>query len=336
MLTSQARETLANVEAVIIDEIHAMAGTKRGAHLMFSLERLEELTEQSPQRIALSATQRPLDEIARFLGGNEVGVDGTVSPRPVTVVDAGARKELQIEVVVPIEDMANLGQRIEPGPDASPAASPNARRSIWPSMHPRLLELIEEHRSTWSSPMPDACRSVSPLRLNELAIEKASGEFDGSVAPRLPSAPATNRSVGALPRVKSGEGSPRLAVEDAPTSDRGRAQTGRPEGARRHVVAGTRHRHGCGRPCGAGASPGSVASGMQRIGRAGHQVGQPSVGKIFPKHRADLLEAAVVVDRMHQGLIEETYFPRNPLDVLAQQLVAMWRWTTGSSLISRT
>ncbi|NDH76962.1 MAG: DEAD/DEAH box helicase, partial [Actinobacteria bacterium] len=141
MLTSQARETLANVEAVIIDEIHAMAGTKRGAHLMFSLERLEELTEQSPQRIALSATQRPLDEIARFLGGNEVGVDGTVSPRPVTVVDAGARKELQIEVVVPIEDMANLGQRIEPGPNASPAASPNARRSIWPSMSRRTFGL---------------------------------------------------------------------------------------------------------------------------------------------------------------------------------------------------
>ena len=324
MLTSQARETLANVEAVIIDEIHAMAGTKRGAHLMFSLERLEELAEQSPQRIALSATQRPLDEIARFLGGNEVGVDGTVSPRPVTVVDAGARKELQIEVVVPIEDMANLGQRIEPGPDASPAASPNARRSIWPSMHPRLLELIEEHRSTLVFSNARRLSERLATRLNELAIEKASGEFDGSVAPP-PALGAGDEQIGrgaaeGEELVKAHHGSlsreRRLQIEDelkrgdlkglVATSS---LELGIDMGAVDLVVQV--------------ASPGSVASGMQRIGRAGHQVGQPSVGKIFPKHRADLLEAAVVVDRMHQGLIEETYFPRNPLDVLAQQLVAM-------------
>ena len=324
MLTSQARETLANVEAVIIDEIHAMAGTKRGAHLMFSLERLEELAEQSPQRIALSATQRPLDEIARFLGGNEVGVDGTVSPRPVTVVDAGARKELQIEVVVPIEDMANLGQRIEPRPrciSGGLAQRPPFDLAVDASTAPRADR---------GAPLDTCVLQRPPLvgaaatRLNELAIEKASGEFDGSVAPP-PALGAGDEQIGrgaaeGEELVKAHHGSlsreRRLQIEDelkrgdlkglVATSS---LELGIDMGAVDLVVQV--------------ASPGSVASGMQRIGRAGHQVGQPSVGKIFPKHRADLLEAAVVVDRMHQGLIEETYFPRNPLDVLAQQLVAM-------------
>jgi ATP-dependent Lhr-like helicase len=179
MLTSRARETLANVEAVIIDEIHAMAGTKRGAHLMVSLERLADRTEHPPQRIALSATQRPLDEIARFLGGNDVSADGTVTPRPVTVVDTGARKELQIEVVVPIEDMANLGERVELSPDAPATASPNTRRSIWPSMHPRLLELIENHRSTLVFSNARRLSERLATRLNELSIDKqaASGEL---------------------------------------------------------------------------------------------------------------------------------------------------------------
>ena len=286
MLTSQARETLANVEAVIIDEIHAMAGTKRGAHLMFSLERLEELTEQSPQRIALSATQRPLDEIARFLGGNEVGVDGTVSPRPVTVVDAGARKELQIEVVVPIEDMANLGQRIEPGPDASPAASPNARRSIWPSMHPRLLELIEEHRSTLGvlqrPPLVGAARDPPQRTCDRKGIGRVRRLGCATACPRRRR--RTDRS-GRCGGRGAGEGSPRLAVEGASTPDRGRTQTGRPEGARRHVVAGTRHRHGCGRPCGAGC-----VARLGGVGHATHRSGRSSSRSA--ERRQDLPEAS--------------------------------------------
>ena len=342
MLTSKARETLANVEAVIIDEIHAMAGTKRGAHLMFSLERLEEVAERSPQRIALSATQRPLDEIARFLGGNETSSsgDGTATPRPVTVVDAGARKELQIEVIVPIEDMADLGQRVELSPDAPATASPNRRRSIWPSMHPRLLELIEEHRSTLVFSNARRLSERLATRLNELALEKESSDHE--LPPPAVAVGAGDEQVGrgaaeGEELVKAHHGSlsreRRLQVEDelkrgdlkglVATSS---LELGIDMGAVDLVVQV--------------ASPGSVASGMQRIGRAGHQVGEPSVGKIFPKHRADLLEAAVVVDRMHQGLIEETSYPRNPLDVLAQQIVAMcamddWDLTDLKAVIRR-
>jgi ATP-dependent Lhr-like helicase len=324
MLTSRARETLGNVQHVIIDEIHAMAGTKRGAHLMLSLERLEELTDRPPQRIALSATQRPLDEIARFLGGATVGADGTLVPRPVTVVDAGARKELDVEVVVPIEDMGALGERIEPALDA-PAATGPARRSIWPSIHPRLLELVESHRSTLVFANARRLSERLATRLNELALEQRAAA-DGDEPPPPPvivgaGDEQTGRGADEGEElVKAHHGSlsreRRLQIEDelkrgdlkglVATSS---LELGIDMGAVDLVVQV--------------ASPGSVASGMQRIGRAGHQVGQASRGKIFPKHRADLLEAAVVVDRMHQGLIEETHYPRNPLDVLAQQIVAM-------------
>ncbi|MDW3219864.1 MAG: DEAD/DEAH box helicase [Acidimicrobiales bacterium] len=324
MLTSQARETLGNVQHVIIDEIHAMAGTKRGAHLMLSLERLEERTAVSPQRIALSATQRPLDEIARFLGGADVAADGTLTPRPVTVVDAGARKELDIEVVVPIEDMGALGERVEAPIDGPAAASPG-RRSIWPSMHPRLLELVETHRSTLIFSNARRLSERLATRLNELAIEARHREDGTPLAapPVIVGAADEQTGRGAAEGeelVKAHHGSlsreRRLQIEDelkrgdlkglVATSS---LELGIDMGAVDLVVQV--------------ASPGSVASGMQRIGRAGHQVGEPSRGKIFPKHRADLLEAAVVVDRMHQGLIEETRYPRNPLDVLAQQIVAM-------------
>ncbi len=321
MLTSKARETLANVDAVIIDEIHAMAGTKRGAHLMLSLERLEQISVKAPQRIALSATQRPLDEIARFLGGNIVEPDGPSSPRPVTVVDAGARKELQIEVVVPIDDMGALGQRVEIPLDAPAATSPT-RRSIWPSIHPRLLDLVESHHSTLIFSNARRLSERLATRLNELALEPRP---DGAVAAPPVAVGAGDEQVGrgateGRELVKAHHGSlsreRRLLVEDqlkrgelkglVATSS---LELGIDMGAVDLVVQV--------------ASPGSVSSGLQRIGRAGHQVGQPSKGKIFPKHRADLLEAAVVVDRMHKGLIEETRYPRNPLDVLAQHVVAM-------------
>ncbi len=286
MLTSSARETLRAVRWVIVDEIHAMAATKRGAHLALSLERLEHLSDASPQRIGLSATQRPLEEIARFLGGQTS--DG---PRPVTIVDAGHRKPMEIEVVVPVEDMAELGRLIDV-PTGDPTAWPKPA-SIWPAIHPKLLELIRAHHSTIV--FVNARRMAERLaaRLNELAGEDLVRAHHGSLAREQ-----------------------RTEVEDALKEGRLKAivatsslELGIDMGAVDLVIQVE--------------SPGSVASGLQRIGRSGHQVGEPSRGKIFPKFRGDLLEAAVVTQRMREGLIEETHYPRNPLDVLAQQLVAM-------------
>ena len=287
MLTSSARETLRSVRWVIVDEIHALAATKRGAHLALSLERLDALRDVPPQRIGLSATQRPLDEIARFLGG----FDRPDAPRPVTIVDAGHRKPMDLEVVVPVADMAELG--VGAGDTANGRAPGRDHSSIWPSIHPRLLELIRQHRSTIL--FVNARRMAERLaaQLNELAGEDLVKAHHGSLAREQ-----------------------RLEVEDALKS-----------GALRGIVATSSLELGIDM----GAvdlviqveSPGSVASGLQRIGRAGHSVGEPSKGRIFPKYRGDLLEAAVVAERMLAGKIEETRYPRNPLDVLAQQLVAM-------------
>ncbi len=288
MLTSSARETLRNVGTVIVDEIHSLAGTKRGAHLALSLERLETLADEPPQRIGLSATQRPLETIARFLGGH--ADDG--APRPVTIVDAGHRKPMQLEVVVPIEDMASIGQPLDE-PTSGPAAAGPSRTSIWPSIHPRLLELIRAHRSTIVFVNGRRLAERLAAQLNELAEEDLVRTHHGSIAREQ-----------------------RLEVEDALKSGQLRAivatsslELGIDMGAVDLVVQVE--------------SPGSVASGLQRIGRAGHQVGEPSRGKIFPKFRGDLLEASVVAERMLAGAIEETRVPRDPLDVLAQQLVAM-------------
>ena len=319
MLTSKARETLANVDAVIIDEIHALAATKRGAHLALTLERLEEVCERPPQRIGLSATQRPLEEVARFLGGFEA----PGRPRPVTIVDAGVRKELEIEVVVPVDDMGALGEIIE-APAAGPAAAGPARRSIWPAIHPKLLELVQAHRSTLIFVNARRLSERLATRLNELAWE---GENRGAEADGRPPVPnlAATIDVGVGPPegfelVKAHHGSlsreRRLQIEDELKSGRLRGlvatsslELGIDMGAVDLVIQVE--------------SPGSVASGMQRIGRAGHQVGEPSKGKLFPKHRSDLVETAVVVDRMQRGQIEATRYPRNPLDVLAQHIVAM-------------
>jgi ATP-dependent Lhr-like helicase len=306
MLTSQARETLRGVEAVIIDEIHALAPSKRGAHLSLSLERLDAITDRPVQRIGLSATQRPLDEIARFLGGHD---QATGRPRPVTIVDAGVRKPLDVEVIVPVDDMGALGEIIDE-PVSGPAAGGPARRSIWPSIHPRLLELVLEHRSTIIFVNARRLAERLATRLNELHLEGHSrgGETDGT-------APEPGRELvmahhGSLSRER------RLLIEDQLKRGELRAlvatsslELGIDMGAVDLVIQVE--------------SPGAVSRGLQRIGRAGHQVGEPSRGKLFPKHRNDLLEAAVVVDRMHQGLIEHTRYPRNPLDVLAQQIVAM-------------
>ena len=346
MLTSRARETLAGVEHVIIDEIHAVAASKRGSHLMVSLERLEELCEHSPQRIALSATQRPLDEIARFLGGFTAGPGGSAVPRPVTVVDAGARKELEVEVVVPVADMASLGETVEPPASAGAAAGP-LRRSIWPAIHPRLLELVQSHNSTLIFTNARRLAERLAARLNELHLEGQDreaqqqarttwdspgtggpvhvGESIETLLQAPPPVPLGDEQVGTgaaegVELVKAHHGSlsrqRRLLIEDELKRGelRGLVATSTLElgidmGAVDLVVQV--------------ASPGSVASGLQRIGRAGHRVGEPSRGRIFPKHRADLLEAAAVVERMHLGEVEHTHYLRNPIDVAAQQIVAM-------------
>ncbi|MHB1137669.1 MAG: DEAD/DEAH box helicase, partial [Microthrixaceae bacterium] len=157
MLTSAARETLVGTQSLIVDEIHALAPTKRGAHLALTLERLDLLVRTRAQdagvprggvqRIGLSATQRPLEVVAGFLGGADTSAAAAV-PRPVRIIDAGMRKELDVQVIVPVEDMGALGEVVA-SPDQDPAQLPTMqRRSIWPSMHPELLSLVEEHRST--------------------------------------------------------------------------------------------------------------------------------------------------------------------------------------------
>ena len=292
LLTSQAREILRRVEHVIVDEVHAIAATKRGSHLALSLERLSHLTDADPQRIGLSATQRPLEAIGAFLGG--VG-------RDVSIVDAGSRKELDLEVIVSIEDMARMGEVMDIGEaPGGPAAGPEARHSIWPSIHPRLLELIRQHRSTLIFVNSRRLAERLASRLNELAGEELVRAHHGSVAREQRLEIEEQLKQGKLPALVA-------------TSS---LELGIDMGAIDLVVQIE--------------SPPSVASGMQRIGRAGHQVGEPSVGKIFPKYRGDLVEAAVVVERMKAAAIEETRIPRNPLDVLAQQIVAICahdRWT---------
>jgi ATP-dependent Lhr-like helicase len=286
MLTSQAREALRGVEHVIVDEVHAVAGTKRGAHLALSLERLAALTDKPPQRIGLSATQRPLEAIAAFLAG--AGEDRTVQ-----VVDAGERKRLELEVIVPVEDMTRMGEELDPNEQpGGPAAAPDGRRSIWPSIHPRLLELIRAHRSTLVFVNSRRLAERLAARLNELAGEELVRAHHGSIA--------REQRLEIEEQLKDG----RLPALVATSS----LELGIDMGAIDLVIQIE--------------APPSVAAGLQRIGRAGHQVGAPSTGKIFPKYRGDLLEAAVVVRRMLDGAIEETRIPRNPLDVLAQQLVA--------------
>jgi ATP-dependent Lhr-like helicase len=322
MLTSQAREVLATVRYVIVDEIHSMAATKRGAHLALSLERLAALTAVEPQRIGLSATQRPLEEVGRFLGGSD---------REVELVDTGERKRLEITVEVPVEDMADLerGAPAQSGPAGATVLDPYApappRRSIWPAIHPRLLELIRAHRSTIIFVNSRRLAERLAARLNELAAEQAlaGGDLDPGMEP-----PELVRAHhGSIAREQ------RLELEEALKSGRLPAlvatsslELGIDMGAVDLVVQVE--------------SPATVASGIQRIGRAGHQVGEPSRGVVMPKHRGDLLQAAVVVERMVAGEIERTRVPRNPLDVLAQQLVAMlamdeWPDVEAAALVRR-
>jgi ATP-dependent helicase Lhr and Lhr-like helicase len=332
ILTSQAREMLTGVEAVIVDEIHAVAQSKRGAHLALTLERLEELVKRNEggavQRIGLSATQRPLETIARFLTGPR---------RECEIVDAGRSKELDLEIRVPVEDMtepdASIEKRRDGGDSGIPAPTEEAldgavtTRSIWPAIYPELLKLVREHTSTII--FVNSRRGAERLakRLNELHNED-------QVEPELPATEhAGNTPSNEEPAASSEQ--PATSIEEI-----ARAHHGSLAHEERTVVEELLKSGQL--PClvatsslelgiDMGAvdlviqveSPKSVTRGLQRIGRAGHGLGEVSVGRIFPKFRADLLECAVVTKRMRSGEIEETVIPRNPLDVLAQHLVSM-------------
>ncbi|MCW2819260.1 MAG: dependent helicase, Lhr family, partial [Marmoricola sp.] len=303
MLTSQAREVLRSVDTVILDEVHAVAGTKRGAHLALSLERLDDLLEKPAQRIGLSATVRPIEEVARFLGGQA----------PVEVVAPPSEKTWELSVVVPVEDMTELGEEGDDGPRSG---------SLWPHVEARVLDLIEQHTSTIVFANSRRLAERLTARLNELAGERAG--LEPEVVERMGS-PAevmaqSGESEGALPLVaRAHHGSvskeQRAIIED--DLKRGRLpcvvatsslELGIDMGAVDLVVQIE--------------SPPSVASALQRVGRAGHQVGETSRGVLFPKHRGDLVPSAVTVERMRTGGIEALHVPANPLDVLAQQVVA--------------
>ena len=290
MLTSAARETLAGVETVIIDEVHAVAATKRGAHLALSLERLDLVLAKPAQRIGLSATVRPLEEVARFLGGRA----------PVTIVHPPAAKTFDLNVVVPVEDMTEPGiRRPKEGSTSGPTGMPaEAAGSIWPHVEEAIVDRILEHRSTIVFVNSRRLAERLTARLNEIYAERAG---EGTLLAR-----AHHGSVSKEQRAN---------IEDDLKSERLRCvvatsslELGIDMGAVDLVIQVE--------------SPPSVASGLQRIGRAGHQVGEISQGVLFPKHRTDLIHTTVAVERMVSGQIEAISVPANPLDVLAQQTVA--------------
>ena len=308
LLTSQARETLRSVRAVIVDEIHSVVSTKRGVHLFLSLERLQALREGAGplQRIGLSATQRPLEEIARLLGGGVVEQAGASSagktsvgaghggrwvPRPVEIVDAGRKRALELTVEVPVEDMTRLGEP-EDGVRPGPASRGLPLPSIWPSIHPRLVELIRAHRSTMVFVNSRRLAERLASALNEEAGEEIALAHHGSLSKEKRKLVEDQLKRGELPAIVA-------------TSS---LELGIDMGAVDLVIQIE--------------APPSVASGIQRVGRAGHHVGAVSKGVVFPKHRGDLLACAAAVPRMRDGEVEATHYPRNPLDVLSQQIVA--------------
>src|SRR5262245_54315634 len=297
VLSSHARGMLASLEVVIVDEIHALVGTKRGAHLALSLERMSELARLHVQRIGLSATARPLEEVARFLGGYEGG--RTRRPRPVTIVDAGARKAFDLKVEVPVEDMSKMGEALTPaaGPgarDELPEGPAGAlvRRSIWPAIHPRLLELVRSHRSTLLFVNSRRLAERLAGALNELADEPVARAHHGSIA--------REQRIEMEDALKAG----RLPAMVATSS----LELGIDMGAVDLVVQIE--------------TPPSVASAMQRIGRASHRAGAVSRGTTFPESRGARLATAALTKAMAAGAVEETRIPQNPLDVVAQHVVS--------------
>ncbi len=324
ILTSAARESLLGVQTVIVDEVHAVVGTKRGAHLALSLERLDELLDAPAQRIGLSATVRPLDEVSTFLAG----------AHPVEVVQPPSAKTIEVTVEVPVPDLAALDERPAPGSSdeevIGSAAGSAQRPSIWPAVERRLLELVRTHRSTIVFANSRRLAERLTSRLNELAAE----EIDG--AQELDAFPAEAIGQSGIGR---GLGAPTPDASVLPSTV-AKAHHGSMSREQRTLVE--EELKGGLLPCVVATSslelgidmgavdlvvqveaPPSVASGLQRVGRAGHQVGAVSTGVVFPKYRGDLVSCAVVAERMSGGKIESLRYPRNPLDVLAQQIVAM-------------
>ncbi|MGE3958084.1 MAG: DEAD/DEAH box helicase [Vicinamibacterales bacterium] len=355
LLTSNARDLLRGIETIIIDEIHALVPTKRGTHLAISLERLTARCDREPQRIGLSATQRPLDEVARFLGGaaapspptarvrthraspradaavpdapdvaHEIGDEFAatsgrpVAYRPVTIVDAGQKKRLKLTIEVPVEDMARLGPATPAPADgpagaaggtgvtagatptddradipSGPASGGTARPSIWSAIHPRLLELIRSHQSTLLFVNSRRLAERLAGALNELAGEVLVRSHHGSIA--------REQRMDIEDRLKAGTLRALVATSSL--------ELGIDMGAIDLVIQIE--------------APPTIASGLQRIGRGGHQIDAVSEGIIFPKFRGDLVACAAVTRAMHDGLVEPTRYPRNPLDVIAQQIVAI-------------
>jgi ATP-dependent Lhr-like helicase len=338
LLTSNAREALRSVEVVVIDEIHAIVPTKRGSHLAVSIERLEHLAGRPLQRIGLSATQRPLEEVARFLGGanasqqkipqqpaetkkaaqTKAALPATQAPdvaesqithvheealsefeaatfapayRPITIIDAGEPKRLDLRVEVPVEDMTRLAE-LDDLP-SGPASQGPVRGSIWSAIHPKLLEQIKKHRSTLIFVNSRRLAERISGAVNELAGEILVRAHHGSVAVAQRKEIEDRLKLGTLRGIVA-------------TSS---LELGIDMGAIDLVIQIE--------------SPPSVASGMQRVGRASHNVGAVSNAIIFPKFRADLMACAAITRAMYQGQVESVHYPRNPLDVLAQQIVAI-------------
>ncbi len=330
MLTSQARESLRGVQTVIIDEVHALAGGKRGAHLALSLERLDALRagKGPAQRIGLSATVRPPEEVATFLGG----------ALPVTIVAPPSQKRLDLRIVVPVEDMADLPgsddaglAAVPPGPDGRPlpGGDPARQHSIWPHVEERVLELIQSHRSTIVFANSRRLAERLCARLNDLAAERAAAaDPDDGYPDTAGSAGPPAQLMG---QAGAGSGAPGLVARahhgSVSRQERSQIEEALKAGTLPAVVATSSLELGIDM----GAvdlviqveSPPSVASGLQRTGRAGHNVGDESRGIFFPKYQGDLVQSAVVTQRMRAGQIEQLRMPRNPLDVLAQQIVSM-------------
>jgi ATP-dependent Lhr-like helicase len=320
LLTSQARQALRGVRWVVVDEIHAVAGTKRGAHLALSLERLDHLLPAPAQRIGLSATVRPVDEVAAFLAGG----------RPVDVVAPPSDKQFDLRVEVPVDDMAELGTPT--GEVTGSAAGEQPRASIWPHVEERVLDLVEQHRATLVFANSRRLAERLTARLNEAAAERA-----GLASPSASPSPSAGTSASAPAEVMAQAGATSALPASSPVvarahhgsvskEQRALIEDDLKSGRLPAVVATSSLELGIDM----GSvdlvvqveAPPSVASGLQRVGRAGHQVGAVSRGVVFPKFRGDLVASAVTVERMREGAIEALAVPRNPLDVLAQQVVA--------------
>ncbi|KAA9148819.1 ATP-dependent helicase [Microbacterium lushaniae] len=325
MLTSQAGQTLRDVHTVIVDEVHAVAATKRGAHLAVSLERLDALrrsaaaeegreAEHRPaQRIGLSATVRPIDEVARFLGG----------AAPVDIVAPRSTKEFDLRVVVPVDDMLNPPP--PPGAEAPEAGeewfaeNTEMTGSVWPHVEEAIVDRILQHRSTIVFANSRRLAERLTGRLNEIYAERLGIDLPEPTVPAAMMAQAGSDAGAPAILAKAHHGS-------VSKEQRAQVEEELKSGSLRCVVATSSLELGIDM----GAvdlviqveAPPSAASGLQRVGRAGHQVGEVSRAALFPKHRSDVLHTAVVTERMLGGKIEAISVPQNPLDILAQQTVA--------------